>query len=138
MRFPNTNLVTIRTDLADLDHADLTRRLDLRSTDAPPLDGLVAANSLHFIDSSAQIDTIRALVSSLRPSGRFIVVEYDADRGNEWVPHPFSFERWTAMSVAAGLSVPSRIGRVPSRFLGAIYAAVSERPGPSLQVGYPG
>ena len=66
--------------------------------------------------------------SSLRPGGTFIVVEYDADRGNPWVPHPFGVASWERLAADAGLVDTVEIGRVPSRFLGAIYAAVSRRP----------
>jgi hypothetical protein len=41
------------------------------------------------------------------------------------VPHPFSFETWRRLAADAGLRDTERIGRVPSRFLGAIYAAAS-------------
>ena len=54
-----------------------------------------------------------------------MVVEYDADRGNPWVPHPFSFATWRRLAAEAGLRDTERIGRVPSRCLGAIYAAAS-------------
>ena len=65
----------------------------------------------------------------LRPGGRLIVVEYDADRGNPWVPHPFSARRFATIAAAAGYVDAREIGRVPSRFLGAIYAAAAERVG---------
>ena len=91
-----------------------------------PFDGVLAANSLHFLaDPVPVIERARA---ALRPGGRFVVVEYDADRGNPWVPHPFSFGTWQAMAARSGLAATRLIGRVPSRFLGAIYAAVSEAP----------
>ena len=59
------------------------------------------------------------------PGGRFVVVEYDADRGNPWVPHPFSYASWERLAVSAGLTDTRRLGRVPSRFLDAIYSAES-------------
>jgi SAM-dependent methyltransferase len=92
-----------------------------------PFDGVLAANSLHFLPDPAEV--VSRARATLRPSGRFVVVEYDADRGNPWVPHPFSFESWRSIAVEAGLAEPRLIRRVPSRFLGAIYAAVSEVPG---------
>ena len=46
------------------------------------LDGIVAANSLHFVSSDRQVDCVRRLATLVRPGGRFLVVEYDADRGN--------------------------------------------------------
>lgn len=106
--------------------ADLTGPLDL-----PPLDGLVAANSLHYVPRDRQVAAIRSLAAHLRPGAPFIVVEYDADRGNPWVPHPFSSDAWERLAKEAGLVDTTLIGRVPSRFLGAIYSAVSRRPSAS-------
>jgi precorrin-6B methylase 2 len=103
--------------------ADFTGPLEL-----PLLDGLVAANSLHFVARGRQVDVVRALAAHLRPGGAFVVVEYDTDHGNPWVPHPFRYESWAVMAAAAGLAGPRRIGGVPSRFLGAIYSAVARRP----------
>lgn len=97
-------------------------------TDPPDLgllDGMVAANSLHYVPRDRQVEAVRRLAALVRPRGRFVVVEYDADRGNPWVPHPFSFETWRQLADDAGLRDTERIGRVPSRFLGAIYAAAS-------------
>jgi SAM-dependent methyltransferase len=114
-RFPGVGLETRR--------ADFEGPLEL-----PPLDGLVAANSLHFVARDRQLQVVRLLASSLRPGGAFIVVEYDADHGNPWVPHPFSAASWERLAADAGLVGTNPIGRVPSRFLGAIYSAVSRRP----------
>ena len=92
-------------------------------TPGGPFDGVLAANALHFVrDRRATLEAIRR---SLGPGGRLVVVEYDADRGNPWVPHPFSFDAWRREATAAGYEEPRLIGRVPSRFLGAIYSAVA-------------
>ena len=111
-RFPTVRLETIVADLRD-------------PPDLAPLDGLVAANSLHFVPRDRQVAVVHRLAALVRPGGRFVVVEYDADRGNPWVPNPFSFETWRGMAETAGLAGTIRIGRVPSRFLRAIYAAAS-------------
>jgi ubiquinone/menaquinone biosynthesis C-methylase UbiE len=102
--------------------ADFRRPLSL-----PVLDGLVAANSLHFVARDQQAEVVRGLAAFLRPRGRFVVVEYDADRGNPWAPHPFSYAGWVRLAEAAELVEVERIGRVPSRFL-AIYSAMARRP----------
>jgi SAM-dependent methyltransferase len=113
-RFPEVALETLV--------ADLTGSLEL-----PPLDGLLAANSLHYVPRDRQVAVVRSLAAHVVPGGRFVVVEYDADRGNPWVPHPFSYPAWERLAAEAGLVDTRRIGRVPSRFLGAIYAAESRR-----------
>ena len=112
-RFPETGLETRAFDFTD-------------GIPSGPFDGVLAANTLHFV--ADRDPTLRAIRSSIRPGGRLVIVEYDADRGNPWVPHPFSFERWRTEAVKAGYEEPSLLGRVPSRFLGAIYAAVAEVP----------
>lgn len=117
-RFPAVQLTTLV--------ADFTGALEL-----PPLDGLVAVNSLHFVPRDRQVAVIRALVAHLRPGAPFVVVEYDADRGNPWVPHPFSATTWARLAEEAGLVDTTPLARVPSRFLGAIYSAVSRRPSAS-------
>ncbi|MDQ6919337.1 MAG: class I SAM-dependent methyltransferase [Candidatus Dormibacteraeota bacterium] len=101
-------------------HGDFTEPLDL-----PSLDGLVMANSLHFV---ADKPPVLALVHGyLKPGGRLIVVEYDVDRGNPWVPYPFSFESWRRIAIENGFGEPALIGRYPSRWLEGLYSAVSTR-----------
>ncbi len=103
--------------------ADFTRPLDL-----PSLDGLVAANALHFLERKNE--TIRLLQNYLRPGGRFLVVEYDTDRGNHWVPYPFSYSTWTVLAKNNGLVDTKLLATKPSSFLGQFYSALSFWPGP--------
>ena len=118
-RFPATELRQVVADFT----SDLAERIG-----AAPLDGIVMANSLHF--RSDHVPVVRRLAGLLRAGGRFVLVEYDADHGNPWVPHPLSFQTWRRVAVEAGLDEPRLLGRVPSRFLGAIYSAVSTWAGP--------
>lgn len=95
----------------------------------PPLDGLVMANSLHFVGRAEQEAVVRGLSGHLRPGGRFLLVEYDTDRGRPWVPYPLAYPSWERLASAAGLADTTLIGRVPSRWLGAIYSAASTAAG---------
>lgn len=100
--------------------ADFTKPIDLAS-----LDGVVMANSLHFVRDKAPV--LALVHGMLKPSGRLLLVEYDADRGNTWVPHPMSFETWRALADANGFSGTRKLASVPSRFLGRIFSAESVR-----------
>jgi len=65
---------------------------------------------------------------ALRPGGHLVLVEYDTDRGNAWVPYPLSSRTWRGLASSAGFEGTRELVRVPSRFLGAIYSALSRRP----------
>jgi ubiquinone/menaquinone biosynthesis C-methylase UbiE len=89
----------------------------------PSLDGAVMANSLHFM---RQKDAALRLVRGyLKPDGRLVLVEYNTDTGNPWVPHPLSYTTWVALAREIGFAHTELLSRRPSRFLGEIYAAAS-------------
>ncbi len=113
-RFPGTKLQTIT--------ADYTRPLDL-----PPLDGLVMANALHF--QRHKDGVLQLIYNYLRPGGRLILVEYNVDRGNYWVPHPLSYPTWEKLAARNGFVGTRLLSTRPSSFLREIYSAVSRKSG---------
>lgn len=112
-RFPQTRVTYLI--------ADYTRPLDL-----PPLDGILIANALHFQRRKEGI--VRQLYDYLRPGGRLIMVEYNLDRGNMWVPHPFSYPTWETIASRSGFVQTQKLNVRPSRFLREIYSAVCQKP----------
>ena len=89
----------------------------------PPLDGLVMANALHYVPSRDQPRVVQLLKGTLRPGGRWLMVEYNVDRGNPWVPHPLSFHTWEALAHQCGFEHVRLLATRPSSFLKEFYSA---------------
>lgn len=54
-----------------------------------PLDGILMANALHYVKD--QHDIILRWKEKLNSTGIFVIVEYDTEVSNPWVPFPVSF-----------------------------------------------
>jgi ubiquinone/menaquinone biosynthesis C-methylase UbiE len=97
-------------------HADFTKPLDL-----PQLDGVLMANSLHYVKE--QVPFLQFIRGYLKPSGKVIVVEYNTDSGNTWVPYPLSFRTFQKIAHDAGFSRSEQVSSIASSFLEEIYSA---------------
>jgi SAM-dependent methyltransferase len=100
-------------------HADFRGEVPL-----PPLSGILIANALHFhADACAILAHARQW---LKPGGRLIIVEYDIENPNPWVPHPLPWSRLPALLQRAGFFHARLLARRPSRFHRWVYAAASD------------
>ena len=108
-QFPGTTLRVLAEDF--------TQSLPL-----PLLDGIVAANSIHYVRDRAVL--LRGWRRYLKPAGRLILIEYDSGEGNRWVPYPVSFASLPRLAGTAGYASPELLRTYPSRFLDGMYAAL--------------
>ena len=87
----------------------------------PQLDGALMANSLHFFADKEKV--LRHVATYLKPGGVLLLVEYNVDWGNPWVPYPLSFDTFRKLAPHAGFSEPRLLAKHPSSFLHEFYAA---------------
>ena len=87
--------------------------------DAP--DGVLMANSLHYVaDQTAFLERASA--------NRVLLVEYDTDQANPWVPYPLSYRRAVHLFKDAGYDEATELGRRRSRYRRAqIYGVAFSR-----------
>lgn len=101
--------------------ADFTQPLTL-----PPLNGLVMANSFHFVRPKEP--ALRQVASLLKPGGRLVLVEYNTNRGNSAVPYPLDETAFLELVARVGLAEARIVARAPSTFLGEMYTGVASFP----------
>jgi SAM-dependent methyltransferase len=86
------------------------------------LDGVLMANSLHYLPDPDAF--IRACESQMKRPARFLIVEYDMNVPNRWVPHPVSSARLRELFERAGYTSINVLRTRPSVYQRApLYAA---------------
>jgi hypothetical protein len=90
------------------------------------LDGILMANSLHYVQGQAAF--IRACEPRMKSPRHFLIVEYDTDAANRWVPYPVPQVRLTRLFNDAGYGSIRILRSRPSLYRrAALYAALVSR-----------
>ena len=105
----------------ELIHADFNDKLDIAD-----LDGIVMANSLHFQERACAV--LVHVAQWLKRGGKLVVIEYDIETPNQWVPYPLPYTLLPSAAACAGLSEPRLLDSRPSRYHRRVYSAVCEKP----------
>lgn len=86
------------------------------------LDGILMANALHYVNNKVKL--INKLSTHLKESGSFLIIEYETDRANPWVPYPIRFQALKQLFMDIGFSSVEKLREMPSRYQGKMYAAL--------------
>lgn len=91
--------------------------------DVKEVDGILMANSLHYVKDKETL--LKKLISSMKTNGFFLIVEYERDSGNQWVPYPLTIAAAKALFKNLGYPGVHVLNKRPSVFGGhTMYAAV--------------
>ena len=102
-----------------------TEQLDFTKEQLPHdnLDGILMANSLHYV--ADKINFITSAGKQLAGNGIFLIVEYDTDKANPWVPYPASVHSLKLIFAKGGYNSFIKLGDIPSKYnSGVMYAAI--------------
>lgn len=94
------------------------------------LDGILMANSLHFIRDKESL--IRRLETHFSTGRRFLIVEYDTTTSNPWVPYPIDFKGLKNLFDRIGTYSIAKLGERRSLYGSAmLYGALITSPAQS-------
>ena len=88
----------------------------------PNLDGILMANSFHFISQKETL--IKRLEKFFDRDKQLLIIEYESNVPNPWVPYPITFNKLHRLFNDLGYSSITKINERPSSFGGQMYAAL--------------
>jgi ubiquinone/menaquinone biosynthesis C-methylase UbiE len=118
-------LSKIRLASADVELITLHENFASSALRIPELDGILMANSLHFVPNKSS--ALRSLRSKLKPDGKMVIIEYDMSTPNAWVPYPIPLHELKALLSKVGFPTVEKISEKPSIYNASVmYCVVAE------------
>ncbi|HEY5826126.1 MAG TPA: class I SAM-dependent methyltransferase, partial [Cyclobacteriaceae bacterium] len=100
------DLVSLRQIPDELNQVSIKKRtkdFSKEEINEGPFDGILMANSLHYVQNQSSLLT--KLIPLLKSNGRMILIEYDMDKSNTWVPYPISYAAIIKLAKSAGFEL---------------------------------
>ncbi|NML39504.1 class I SAM-dependent methyltransferase [Chitinophaga sp. G-6-1-13] len=89
------------------------------------LQGILMANSLHYVKDKRAL--VRRLAKQLAAGAQWVIVEYDTDAANTWVPYPIRRNALQQLLADEGFPHVAFLGERPSVYRsGSMYAVKAE------------
>ncbi|WP_315820806.1 class I SAM-dependent methyltransferase [Paraflavitalea speifideaquila] len=119
----NSTIYAVDKNIADLQQIQAPAQVVIKTLKADfindplhltGLTGILMANSLHFVkDKFSFLDKIR---ESMSEGSAFLIVEYDTNKANQWVPYPIGFTMLKQLFEELGYDTIEKINDMPSRY----------------------
>ena len=78
------------------------------------LDGILIANAIHYVKDKTSL--LKKLETMFKNTPKFLIIEYDTDTPNPWVPYPVSFKELQILFQGMGYGRIDKIGERPSAY----------------------
>lgn len=82
--------------------------------DVKEVDGILIANALHYVRDKEIL--LKKLISLMKINGVFLIVEYDRQAANQWVPYPLTIDAAKALFKGIGYPGFHMLNKRPSVF----------------------
>lgn len=128
---PGSRVYAVDKSIAAFEPLQTNSRVDIKTLQADfvqddlpfgELAGLLMANALHYVPGKAAF--IERMKQVLKPGAPWLLVEYDSDKANRWVPYPLSYASAVHVFREAGYRHITRLQNHPSVYGHVMYAAL--------------
>jgi ubiquinone/menaquinone biosynthesis C-methylase UbiE len=120
------NSSSLRKIPPEINHTKIeTITQDFTTSELPhsDFDGILMANSFHYVKNKFRL--IEKISKHLKQDHHFLIIEYDTEKSNQWVPYPLSFVSLRSIFTELGYHTIRKLHEKKSRYnSGKMYAAL--------------